>query len=272
MRWPIVSISDDLRLYAERDGVWVRSLTRVLDIHQLPSDSSKSRLGRLIPTVIPQLVELGLATVENDGIGIDHKNFAALETHHGIDAFDGLVPWAPFAIEIETVGWPGGETFRYFYRFYSGKQIVNLERLGCFVRRGENIYRLDLQTFSLVEAIDVFNGLSLESKASRDAFIRFAEVKELAEGVGAQLDAFLTGERVIVPSRIGLDLIVESGGRITFAPKIDGAPQEALREAFLGNNNVDEVYALDDSKGGRVRVVLDETQREVLRRCNGFGI
>src|SRR5262249_5749267 len=151
------------------------------------------------------------------------------------------LPWAPLSIEIETTGWPGGETFRYFYRFYSGKQVVQVERLGCFVRRSGDIFRLDIQTFSLMEAIDAFNSLAPGRKASREAFIRFAEVKELAEGVGAQLDAFLGKERVIVPSRVGLDLIVESDGRISFAPKIDGAPQEALREAFLGADDVDEV-------------------------------
>jgi superfamily II DNA or RNA helicase len=266
MSWPIASINDDLRLYVELDGVWLKSLTHVLDIHQLRSDTSKSRLGRLLPTLIPQLAELGLATVEKDGVRIVHQNFASFETQHGIDAFDGLVPWAPFAIEIETTGWPGGESFHYFYRFYLGKQIVNLERIGCFVRRGKDIYRLDPQTFSLVEAIDAFNVLSVESKASRDAFVRFAEIKELAEGVGTQLDAFLAKERVIVPSKIGLDLILESDGRISFAPKVDGAPKEGLLEAFLGTDNVDEVYSLDDTKGGRVRVVLNETQREVLRR------
>ena len=266
MSWLIASISDDLRLCVESNGVWLKSRTGILDIHQLRSDTSKSRLGRLLPTLIPQLAELGLATVENEGVRIVHENFASFEAQHGIDAFDGLVPWAPFAIEIETTGWPGGESFHYFYRFYSGTQVVNLERMGCFVRRGEDVYRLDLQTFSLVEKIDAFNVLSPEVKASREAFVRFAEVKELAEGVGAQLDAFLGRERVIVPSRVGLDLIVESDGRISFAPKIDGAPQEALREAFLGADDVDDVYSLDDSKGGRVRIVLDETQREVLRR------
>lgn len=207
-----------------------------------------------------------MATQEKDGIRIDYANFAKLEVEHNIDAFDGVVPWAPFAVEIETTGWPGGESFRYYYRFYSGMQVVNLQRLGCFVRRGEGIFRVDLQTFSLVETIDSFNSLAPEAKASRDAFIRFAEVKDLAEGVGAQLDAFLERERVIVPSKIGLDLIVEEDGRISFVPKIDGAPQEAMREAFLASDDIDEVYSLDDSKGGRVRVVLDDTQREVLRR------
>ncbi len=266
MSWLIAKFSDHLAFYAESDGVWLRSQTGMFDLRQLRSHTLKTRLGRLLPALMPQLVELGLATVENEGIRIGHRDFAQLETEHRIDAFDGIVPWAPFAIEIETTGWPGGESFRYYYRFYSGTQVVNLERLGCFVRRSDAIFRFDHQTFSLVEAIDAFNSLAPEAKTSREAFVRFAEVKDLAEGVGAQLDAFLGRERVMVPSRVGLDLIVEGDGRISFAPKIDGAPQEALREAFLASDDVDEVYSLDDLEGGRVRVVLDETQREVLRR------
>jgi superfamily II DNA or RNA helicase len=266
MSWSIGKITDRLVLSAESDGLWLRGETEHFDVSQLRSHTSKTRLGRLLPTLVPQLLELGLATQEKEGIRIDYADFAKLEVEHKIDAFDGIVPWAPFAVEIETTGWPGADSFRYYYRFYSGVQVVNLERQGCFVRRGEAIFRLDLQTFSLVEAMDAFNSLAPEAKASREAFVRFAEVKDLAEGVGAQLDAFLGRERVIVPSKIGLDLIVEGDGRISFLPKIDGTPQEAMREAFLASDDIDEVYALDDSKGGRVRVVLDDNQREVLRR------
>jgi hypothetical protein len=40
---------------------------------------------------------------------------------------------------------------------------------------------------------------------------------------------YLAEERVLVPSRVGLDLIVEDGGRISFAPKIDGVESDAMR-------------------------------------------
>lgn len=143
---------------------------------------------------------------------------------------------------------------------------MHLERLGCFVRRGHAIYRLDSQTYALVDTIDAFNAMPLESKAASDAFIRFAQIKDLAEGVGAQLDRFIAEQRVLVPSRVGLDLIVEEDGRITFAPKIEGAPEHAMRRAFLAADDVEEVYALEQPDGGRVRVVLDKVQREVLRR------
>ena len=84
--------------------------------------------------------------------------------------------------------------------------------------------------------------------------------------MGVQLDRYLAEERVLVPSRIGLDLIVEEQGHISFAPKIDGVEPDAIRRAFFALDDVETIYALDDAGGGRLRVVLDEQQREVLRR------
>ena len=266
-KWRLAEPNDGLILEAEDTGVWVRRLSgEINDVHELRSHPAKTRLGRLLATVALQMLDMGIATLEGGGLRISHREFARLEQTHRIDAFDGIVPWAPFTVEVETTRWPGDESFRYFIKFYAGRQVVDPVRIGSFVRHKEAIHRLDLQTYSLVEVINSFNALPAEKKSGRDAFIKFSQIKELAEGVGAQLDEFLSRERVIVPSSIGLDLVVEPNNRISFAPKIDGVPQEALREAFMASDDIAEVYSMDDESGGRVRVVLDEPQREVLKR------
>jgi len=266
-KWRIAEPCEGLILWAEQTGVWVRTLSGVLtDAHQLRAYPARTRLGRLLPTVTLQLIEMGLASLEDGGIRISHEEFSCLEQAHNIDAFDGIVPWAPLTVELETSGWPGNSSFRYFIRFYAGRHLVEPDRVGCFVRYGGALYRLDPQTHSLVEVIENFNQLPDERKAGKEAFIRFSQVKDLAEGVGAQLDEFLLRERVIVPSSISVDIVPETGDRISFAPKIDGVPPDALREAFMASDDIEEVYSMDDKAGGRIRVVLDETQREVLRR------
>lgn len=266
MAWLLSEPVDGLSLFAEVDGIWLRGKDADLsDPRCLRSRAPKTRLGRLLPTLIPQLLDLGMAVVENSAVRIAHADFVDIEAQ-GIDAFEGVAPWAPFTLEIGSSGSLGGEGFKYYYRFYLGSQIVSLERIGCFVRRTTTIYRLDTQTFAMVGAIDSFNALPPEAKADPNALIRFATIKGLAEGVGAQLDRYLTRERVLVPSRIALDLIVEEAGRISFAPEIDGVSPETMRQAFFALDDVEAVYSLDHPEGGRVRVVLDETQREVLRR------
>ena len=267
VKWKLAEPNEGLIVEAEDSGVWIRRvLGAISNPHELRSHPAKTRLGRILPTVVLQMLDVGIASLERGGLRISHEEFARLEQFHGIDAFDGMVPWAPFTVEVETTRWPGDESFRYFVKFYAGRQVIDPARIGSFVLHKEAVHRLDLQTYSLVETINSFNALPPEKKSGKDAFIRFSQIKELAEGVGAQLDEFLSRERVIVPSSIGLDLVVEPNNRISFAPKIDGVPQEAFREAFMATDNVEEVYSMDDESGGRVRVVLDEPQREVLKR------
>jgi superfamily II DNA or RNA helicase/HJR/Mrr/RecB family endonuclease len=267
LKWRLAEPSDGLVIEAEESGVWIRRVSGGFSSPQeLRSHPTKTRLGRLLPTTALQMLDADIATLEQGGLRISHQEFARLEQTHKIDAFDGIVPWAPFTVEVETTRWPGDESFRYFLKFYAGRQVVDPNRIGSFVLYKNNIHRLDPQTYSLVEAINSFNALPPERKLGKDAFIRFSQIKDLAEGVGAQLDEFLLRERVIVPSSIGLDLVVEPNNRISFAPKVDGVPQDAFREAFMASDEIEEVYSMDDESGGRVRVVLDEPQREVLKR------
>jgi SNF2 family DNA or RNA helicase len=267
IKWKLAEPNDGVIVEVETSGVWIRRLSGPIENpHELRLYSARTRLGRLLPTVVLQLLDIGVAVLEQGGLRISHQEFARLEQTHRIDAFDGIVPWAPFSVDIETTRWPGDESFRYFIKFYAGRQVVDPARIGNFVLHKETVHRLDLQTYSLVEIINSFNASPPEEKSGKDAFIRFSQIKELAEGVGAQLDEFLSRERVIVPSSIGLDLVVEPNNRISFAPKIDGVPREAFREAFMAADDIAEVYSMDDESGGRVRVVLDEPQREVLKR------
>jgi hypothetical protein len=226
---------------------------------------SKTRLGRLLDATATQLLEGGYATEVGNNLVIPFGQFVALDQHE-IDAFDDLAPPSPFTLTLESIGSLGLANFAYRYRFYLGDRLVYPERLGCFLQYDGRIFRLDASTFALLEAIDRFNAEPPERKLGASAFIRFAEVKGLASIVGAQLDRFITREKVLIASRIGLDLVLEPDGRISFAPKIAGAPVEALRKAFFTSDDAEEMYRLDDPEGGRIRVVLDDQQREVLRR------
>ena len=63
-----------------------------------------------------------------------------------------------------------------------------------------------------------------------------------------------------------MDIVPEEGGRISFVPKVEGVPQEGLTRAFFAEDDIESVYAVDDEAGGRIRIIFDEEQQEVLRR------
>jgi hypothetical protein len=221
-------------------------------------------LGKQLSVLIPQLLELGLATKDGTGILIPYNEFVCLP-EYGIYAFEELASWAPFFCEITSHGTLGMSDFGYQLKFYHGSNRVHLERIGCFVKTGDNVYCLDKQNFALVKAIDEFRTLSAEEKTATEGMITFATIRELAEGVGAQIDQFISSNRVVIPPTIGVDLIDEENGCITFAPFIEGISQEELRRVFLGSEDMSSLH-LDDGRGGRIRLIFNPEQEEALRR------
>ncbi|MDA8214253.1 MAG: SNF2-related protein [Nitrospiraceae bacterium] len=259
MTWQLTEPCEGVILCAENDGVWFRGETTIFE-------KPKSRLGRLLPILIPQLVELDIAIIENNAVRIPYVNFVELEDQE-IDAFNNVAPWSPFAVEIETAGSLGASDLKYKVRFYWGREQIHLERMGCFVKRANKIFRLDKQTFTLIEAIENFNSLPSEEKTKPgNALLTFAEIKGISEDIGAGIDRFIYVQKVIVPSKIGLDIVPDSEGRITFVPQMDNVPSDGIIKAFLASDDVADVYSVDSPDGGRVRVLLNESQKEVLRR------
>lgn len=226
---------------------------------------SPSRLERVLPALMLQFedMEIGAAESESSWV-IPYSQFVQLETS-GIDAFENLCQWSPLTLELESTRWLGSPDFRYSYRFHKGSSPVSFERRGCFLAVQGEVFRLDSDTFTLIEAIDRFNDSSVESKPD-NALLRFHEIKGLAGSIGAKLDRYLGAERVLLPSKLGVDIVPEHGGRISFVPKVEGVPQDGLTRAFFAADDIENVYAVEDEGGGRIRVIFDEEQQEVLRR------
>jgi hypothetical protein len=266
MTWELSEPLEGVKVVVDEKGVWLTGhgldLTGCTGLEAL---QPRTRLGRLLPALIPQLVQLGIAYPKTEGVLIEFDDYADLEGTD-IDAFDDLVPWSPFAIELETKGSVGMSDFRYQTIFYWGLQQVHVERLGCFVKRGDKIYRLERQIYRLLEAVDAFNSLPSSEKVKPAVLPKFAEIKGIAQDVGAQLNQYVLAEKVIIPAKIDLDLVEEKDGRISFYPKVDRVPEHELFRVFMASDDVDEVYAVPDGTGGRIRVILDDLQKEVLRR------
>src|SRR4051794_37797542 len=108
--WILPSPCEGISLTIEPIGVCLRSqIGSSADFTTLISAPAKTRLGRLLPSLVPQLSELGLVTIEETGLIIPHFSFADLEDY-GIDAFDETVRWSPFTVEMESSGSLGFES------------------------------------------------------------------------------------------------------------------------------------------------------------------
>ena len=177
-------------------------------------------------------------------------------------------PHSPFLLKIDRKSDLGRSDFQYRYAFVLAGRPVHVDRLGYYVKRAAStdVFLLDFQMYSLVEAMDAFNALSPDAKTPQESWLTFAKVKGCAAEVGAALDGTLRSNDVIVPSTLGLDMREDEDGALTFLPKCAELASEEFHQVFERNPGAEKLYLLDRPGLGRVRVVLSDEQHEVLRR------
>lgn len=255
--WPLLPPAPGITLVAGTDGV--RAVTAV------KPEKADARTES-VTILLRQLGELGVALAADAGWVIGYGDFAALPRVHDIKVFDGAAPWAGWFLEIESDGSPGTGEYQYRYRWFTGRQAIYPQRRGCFARLGNRVFRLSEERFRLLDALDRYVALPAEARTGASGLRRLHEIRELALDSGTRLDQFESRELIVLPDEIGIRILPEPGDRVSLAPLIAGVPEEKLREAFLRSEDVPQVYSLQDRTGNRIRVVLNDEQREAVRR------
>ena len=266
--WIIAHPLEDIEITAATDALWICGGKSLLDEARETTFDAKTRLGKLLPVLIQQLLELDLASVEGRDVRLKYDQLASLPDYE-IDAFAELFAPSPFTLEVKTVGALGFASNRYNVNFYLDANRVSPELRGCLLKFGEKIYLLDRQSFELTAVAAGFNESPPEAKTGGEAFRQFAAIKNLAAENHAETDRFMEKRRIMLPSQIGVELIEEENDRISFAPKIEGIANANFHTAVKRVGAAKEVYSFDGERGEKISVVLNEEQREVLSRMQG---
>lgn len=217
---------------------------------------------------VEQLLELGLAETDGSGVLVPYGNLETIGAEMPVSFPIVWVQPSPFLLKIDRKSDVGRKDFEYKYQFLLGGRPTHLDRLGPYVKRAgtDVVFVLDQQMYSLVDVMDSFNALPLESKTLQESWLTFARVKGCANHVGATLDATLQKNDVVVPSTIGLDMREDADGALSFLPKCPELASEEFHQVFERNPGAEKFYSLDRPGLGRVRIVLTNEQHEVLRR------
>jgi len=264
------SLGNSVDVEAQISGLVIRSRDpnyRLRSRADWPAAALSTTEGLRVALQIEQCFEMGLAEGMDAGVLCSYDNF--LEIHKlNFELTRYWTAWSPFLLEIDRVSDIGRSDFRYTYRFKLGSDEVPIERIGYYIRRNaaDTIYHLDDQSYALVSAMDHFNSLPKDQKTKSASWLTFARVKGCAETVGADLDRYLASNDVVIPSRIGLNIYAHTDGSISFVPRCKEISDDGFRKAFLRNPDEQDVYSIDLEGNRRIRVVLDDEQREVLRR------
>jgi hypothetical protein len=237
-----------------------------------PRDALRVAGGWRTAIEIEQLLEVGLAESAGGEVLVPYRNFREIDDQIPVALTQAWSHPSPFLLKIDRKSDIGRPDFLYEHQFLLGGRRAYGERQGYYVKRAGSgeIFRLDHQMYSLLEAMDLFNALPPERKTLQASWLTFAHIKGCAREVGAALDSTLQKNDVVIPSTIGLDLHEHEDGTLSFLPKCEDLASEDFQHVFERNSQAEKVYSIDRPGLGRIRVVLTDDQHEVLRRMKKF--
>jgi SNF2-related domain/Helicase conserved C-terminal domain len=268
MTFFIHRFGNSVEVSAAPEGLTIRGPRELSKRENWPADALAATGAWRTAVEIEQLLEEGLADEEQDEIRVRYSNFAVIQSEMPVSLIGTWSPHSPFLLKIDRKSDLGRPDFQYRYTFLLAGTPVHVERLGYYVRRASSteVFLLDFQMYSLVDAMDSFNALAPAAKTPQESWLTFAKVKGCAAEVGAALDSTLNSNDVIIPSTLGLDMREDEDGALTFLPKCAELADEDFHQVFERNAGAEKLYSLDRPGLGRVRIVLTDDQHQVLQR------
>jgi len=222
---------------------------------------------------------LPLATLVDNGYAkfFRHECTVPYENIYLLDEEDRLLLGVPEpydkAMRLRGDGMLNTSDFKYKLEFLShvpDGDLIVCERDGNIVINGRDKYLLSETQYELINRIENFNSKSEEEKTADYNLRCFAEIKELAETAGCELDSYLQNENVYVPNRIKLELGRDEDG-FTTEPAVDIEENDKFQKAFEKMRRVQGQYPVQRENGERVRVVLNSEQKQNLEYIKRGG-
>lgn len=263
--WIIQQPVHEIEILASEEYVWICGAGSIAFDSGWKS-SGDSMLGRLLPVLVTQILELDLAEIQGEDLRLTFSNFADLPQNE-IVAFADLLEKCPYSIRIRMGSFLGAANSKFSVGFYLNGDEVKPEVRGCFCRNEGEIYLLDSASFKLLSEIEKFNNLSPAQKKSPNAFRLFGEIKVSAETAGVGTDGFTTRREILEPSEIGVQVIKEDGDRISLAPTCDTLDEEDFARKFKLNPSQDQ-YDVKTKEGLNASVLLTPEVKEAFGRIS----
>jgi SNF2 family DNA or RNA helicase len=263
--WIISQPVPEIEILASNEYVWIGGAGRIAFDPDWKS-SSNSSLGRVLPILISQVLELDLVEIQGEDLRLTFQDFADLPDRE-ITAFADLVERSPFSLKIRMNSFLGSPNSAFTVGFYLNEEEVKPEIKGCFCRSGDQIYLFDSKTFGLLSEIYKFNSLSPAHKQSPDAFRLFGRLKSLAVAASVETDGFTTRREIVEPLEIGIQVIEEEGNRISLAPTSDTLDEEDFAKKFKLNPSLPQ-YEVKTKDGQNASVLLTPEVKEALGRIS----
>ena len=216
--------------------------------------------------LLQEFVDNGLAVVDGVACNVSYDGIYKLSTYERRAL--GLPEIYPYTIYIQPKGLLRDSSFQYVVSYRQSKlgRRFAVKREGAVIYAGHSEYLLRMEQLRLVEAIDEYNALSIESKSLNGNLIAFCQIKGLSELAQATLDKYLTKENVLVPSKLKIEVDKIGEDCYEVYPTIESPLSDQFDRYLESRELVPDNIALTDDNNDRVRVVLDDDKQKLIRK------
>lgn len=220
-----------------------------------------------------------LANLADNGYALidQHRCTVPFENLYLLDEVDRMVLGVPCAYDramrLRGEGMLNTSDFKYSLEFLShvpDGDILLCERKGNIICTDGCKYLLSESQFELTKRIDQFNDLEEADKTSDFNFRFFADIKDLAIHSNCELDSYLENENVFVPDQIKITVGRDEEG-FTIDPSVGIEENEKFQKAFERMRKVQGMYPVQKDNGERVRIVLNQGQKDSLSQLKSLG-
>lgn len=217
------------------------------------------------------LVDNGNADVSNEGCLVPYENLYLLDEDESL--LLGIPQPYEKAMRLVGTSMLNASDFMYKVEFLShvpDGELIVCEREGNIIVNGKNKYLLSESQYELINKVEDFNTKPEKDKTVDYNLRCFAEIKSIAERADCQLDSYLENENVYVPERIKIEVGRDEDG-FTVDPAVNIKENEMFQNYFNRIRKVQGQYPVQRENGERVRIVLNEEQKESLKQIKANG-
>lgn len=215
---------------------------------------------------------LPLATLVDNGFAVFSETQCTLpfEYIYFLDESDrellGIPEKYTKAMRLRGEGMLNSSDFKYkleFLTYVPDGELINCERLENIISVNHNSFLLSFEQYRLAKEIDRFNQTNKTEKSTNFNLLSFAKIKDLALKANCELDSYLVNENVFAPEKIKIE-IGQDDISYTIDPSVDIEENQKFQSTFDKMRKVQGVYPVAKENGERVRVVINEEQKENL--------
>lgn len=217
------------------------------------------------------LVDNGNAYVSKEGCLVPYENIYLLDEDERM--LLGVPRIYDKAMRLVGTSMLNMSDFQYkveFLTYVPDGDLLVCERSGSIVICEQKKYLLSEPQFELLKMVEAFNATPKADKTTDYNLRCFAEIKELAKLSGCQLDSYLENENVYVPEQIKIEIGRDEDG-FTVDPAVDIEENKKFQNYFDKMRKVQGQYPIQRENGERIRIVLNEEQKDNLRNLKSQG-